>query len=87
MRIELGALVVPEEVLAHDAMALGEPYQPALVANEALVDVVELLDQGVDARLIEPQRLHFDDDLFLELLVLALLPVRRRTCLQIDDDT
>ena len=33
-------------------MALGEPHQPALVADESLVDVVELLDQSVDARLL-----------------------------------
>ena len=46
-----------------DAVALGEPHQPALVADETLVDVVELLDQRVDARLIEPQRLHLGDDL------------------------
>jgi hypothetical protein len=29
-------------------------HQAALVTDEALVDVVELLDQRVDARLIEP---------------------------------
>ena len=64
-------------------MALGEPHQSALVADEALVDVVELLDQGVDARLIEPQRLHLDDDLFLELLVLALLRRRQQLVVQL----
>ena len=63
-RVEFRALVVPEEVLARDAVALGEPHQPALVADEPLVDVVELLDQRVDARLIEPQRLNLGDDLF-----------------------
>src|SRR5262249_56597965 len=57
-RIELGALIVLEKILACDAVALGESHQAALVADEALVDVVELLDQRVDARLIEPQRLH-----------------------------
>src|SRR6266403_2008492 len=54
VRIELGALVVLEEILARDAVALGEPHQAAFVADQALVDVVELLDQRVDARLIEP---------------------------------
>src|SRR5260221_1699544 len=53
-RIELGALVVLEKILARDAVALGQPHQTALVADEALVDVVELLDQCVDAGLIEP---------------------------------
>ena len=47
-----------------------QPHQAALVADQALVDVVELLDQRVDARLVEAQRLHLGDDLVLELLVL-----------------
>src|SRR6266542_2647238 len=72
-RIQLRALVVLEKILASHAVALGEPHQTALVADEPLVDVVELLDQRVDARLIEPQRLHLADDLVLELLVTALL--------------
>jgi hypothetical protein len=53
-RIELGALIVPEKILARHAVALGQPHQAALVADEPLVDVVELLHQRVDARLIEP---------------------------------
>src|SRR3984893_19527855 len=53
-RSELRALVVLEKILARDAVALGEPHQAALVADQALVDVVELLDQRVDASLIEP---------------------------------
>src|SRR6516162_10133328 len=53
------------------AVPLGEPHQAAFVADQALVDVVELLDQRVDARLIEPQRLHLADDVVLELLVAA----------------
>ena len=53
-RVELGAQIVLEEVLAHDAVALGEPHQAALVADEALVDLIELLDQCVDARLVQP---------------------------------
>src|SRR5262252_5124563 len=61
-RIEFGALVVPEKILARDAVALREPHQAALVADQALVDVIELLYQRIDARLIEPQRLHLADD-------------------------
>src|SRR6516165_10420954 len=53
-RVELGALVVLEKILARDAVALGEPHQAAFVADQALIDVVELFDQRVDARLIEP---------------------------------
>src|SRR5947207_2919707 len=66
-RVELRALVVLEEILARNAVALAEPHQAALEDDEALVDVVELLDQRIDARLVEPQRLHLGDDRILEL--------------------
>jgi hypothetical protein len=46
-RIELGTLVIFQKVLARDAVPLGEPHEAALVADKALVDVVELLDQRV----------------------------------------
>jgi hypothetical protein len=36
-------------------VAFGKPHQAAFVADEALVDVIELLDQRIDARLVEPQ--------------------------------
>ena len=75
-----------QEVFAGDAVAFGEPHQAALVRDEALVDVVELLDQRIDARLVEPQRLHLDDDLFLQLLVFALLRRRQRVVLQAEFD-
>ena len=39
-----------EEIIAHDTVALGEPDQAALEADQALVDLIELLDQRVDAR-------------------------------------
>ncbi len=85
-RIELGADVVLEEVLARDAVAFGEPHHAAFEADQALVDVVELLDQGIDARLVQPQRLHLGDDLFLELLVFALLGRRQRRALELELD-
>ena len=69
-----------------DAVAFGKPHQPAFVGHEALVDVVELLDERIDARLVEPQRLHLGDDLFLELLVFALLRRRQRGVLQAEFD-
>ena len=52
--VELRAQIVLEEILAHDTVALGEPHQAALVADEALVDIVELLDKRVDTRLVQP---------------------------------
>ena len=85
-RVELGALIVLQKILACDAVALGEPHQPAFVRNQILVDVVELLDQRVDARLVEAERLHLSDDLFLELLVLALLRGRERQALELELD-
>src|SRR5260221_5132594 len=82
-RIELGALVVLEKILARDPVALGQPHQAALVTDEALVDVVSLLDQRVDGRLIGPQRLHLADDVVLQLLVAALLRRRERIVAQL----
>ena len=86
VRVELGALVLLEEVLAGDAVGFGEAEQPALVADQALVDVVELLDQRVDAVLVERQRFDRRDDLVLELLVAALLGGRERRVLQLELD-
>src|SRR5215471_3851323 len=53
-RIELRTQIVPEKVLARDAMALGKPHQASLVTDEPLVDVMELLDQRLDARPVKP---------------------------------
>ena len=80
LRVELGALVFLQEVVAGDAVGLGEAEEPALVADQALVDVVELLDQAIDARLVEAERLDRGDDLVLELLVAALLARARASC-------
>src|SRR5579872_4929335 len=68
-RIELRALIVFEEILTRHAMAVAQAKQAALEGNQPLVDVVKLFDKRIDTRLIEPQRLHLDDDLVLQLLV------------------
>ncbi len=47
--VELRALVVLQEVVARHAIALGQAHQAAFEADQALVDVVELLDQRLDA--------------------------------------
>src|SRR5436190_11485526 len=44
-RIELGVAILLEELLARDVVAFGEPHQAAFIADQPLVDVVELLDQ------------------------------------------
>ena len=46
--------------------------------DQPLVDVVELLDERIDARLVERQRLHVGHDLFGQLLGAALLRRRQR---------
>ena len=47
VRVELVPAVVREELGAVDAMALAEPDQLAVIGDEPLVDVVELLDQRI----------------------------------------
>ena len=46
VRVELVAVIFVEEVLAVDAIALGEAEQAALIAEQPLVDVVQRLDQA-----------------------------------------
>ena len=43
-RVELGAKIVREEILAQDALAVGKPHQASLVTDQPFVDVIELLD-------------------------------------------
>src|SRR5271166_2701912 len=83
LRIELRILVVLEEVLAADAMRFAHSHEPDVEVDEALVDVVELLDQRVDAVLVQGQRLDVGDDLLLEDFVLALLRRRERLASQL----
>ena len=71
--VELVRLIFVEEVLALDAIALGEAEQAPLIAEQLLVDVVEGLDQGLDAVVVERQRFDLGDDLVLQDLVALLL--------------
>ena len=57
-------------------IALGEPHQLALDRDEPLVDVVKLVDQRLDAGLVQRQRLHSLDDFLAQLLIAA----RRASC-------
>jgi hypothetical protein len=49
-------LIFLQELVAAHAIAFGQAQQLALVLNQTLVDVVELLDQRLDAGLVERQR-------------------------------
>jgi hypothetical protein len=73
VRIELVALIVAQELVAGDAVALGEAHQPALVADQLLVDRVELADQRLDAVVVEREGLHVGDDDVLQLGLLLVL--------------
>ena len=75
--VELVPVVGLEERLALDAIALGETQQPALEPHQALVDVVELLDEALDTRGVERQRLHVGDHRRAEALELLDLGVGR----------
>ncbi|MCY1484950.1 hypothetical protein D9M68_185640 [compost metagenome] len=78
VRVEFGARILFEERVALDAVGFGKPQQAAFVLHQPLGNVVELLDQAVDAVLVERQRLDRLDQLILELLVAALLSGRKR---------
>ena len=67
-------------------VAFGEPHQAALVGDEALVDIIELLDQGVDARSVQSERLHLADYFVFQLLIIALLRRRERQPFKLELD-
>ena len=77
-RVQLLALIFLQEHFARNLVGLGQAHEPAFERVEPLVDVVELLDQRLDARIVERQRLHIGDDLIAQLLVAALLRGRER---------
>jgi len=71
-RVELRTQIVSEKILAHHTVAFGKPHQASFVPHKPLIDVVKLLDQRVDARSVQPKRLHLANDLVLQLFILAL---------------
>src|SRR6516165_7185601 len=64
-------------------MELGEPHQLAFVSEEPLVDLVEMLNKRIDARLVEAERLHLGEDVSLKFLRLALLRGRQPLVFQL----
>ena len=75
-------MIFADEVVAVDAIALGEAKQAAFEAEQLLVDVVEGLDQALDAVGVERERLDLGDDLVLQRLVALLLAGGERVVLQ-----
>ena len=76
-------MIVLQEVFARHAKAFRQAQQLGLQPDQAAVDVVKLLDQRVDAVLVERQRLDVGDDLLLERLVFALLGGGQRLVLEL----
>src|SRR6185436_8536781 len=74
--VELVAHIFADKVVAIDAIALGEAEHAAFEAEQLLVDVVEGLDQALDAVGVERERLDLGDDLVLQRLVALLLTCR-----------
>ncbi len=71
--VDLVAEVFVDERLARHAARFRQPHQLAFLADELLVDAVELLDEALDAVVVERQALHVDDDLVAQLVVGLLL--------------
>ena len=71
-----------EELITILANEIGQALRLGDLADAEVHGTAELLDQRIDARLIEPQRLHLGDDLVLQLLVFALLRRRQRLILE-----
>jgi hypothetical protein len=62
VRVQLGAEIGLQELAAADAVAVGQAQQAAFQADQALVDRIELLDQRLDAVVVQLQRLQVLDD-------------------------
>src|SRR5262245_42218542 len=73
--VQLVAEVLVDEMLAWHTETIGQPHQAALVGDKTLVDRIELLDQTVDAGIVERQALDVADDLVAQLVVATLLRV------------
>src|SRR5689334_8539459 len=78
---ELVPEIVLQEFRAPDARALREPQQPAFIGDEPAVDLVKLVDEVFDARVVEAHAFDVVNDLRLELLVAPLGYARQRLAL------
>src|SRR5262245_3907645 len=71
--VEIVTEVLVDEMLARHTETVGQLHQAALVCDKTLVDRVELLDQTLDAGVVERQTLDVADDLVAQLVVATLL--------------
>src|SRR5262249_55503813 len=71
--VQLVAEVLVDEMLARHTETAGQPHQAALIRDKTLVYRVELLDQTLDAGVLERQALDVADDLVTQLIVATLL--------------
>src|SRR6266853_3634791 len=72
VRRQLVAEIILEELLALDAAGFGEAQHAALDRHQAAVEVVKLIDEELDAGVVEAHALHLLDHLGLELVVALL---------------
>ncbi len=63
VRRELVPHIMLKELSPPEADCLGEPQQPALLADESAIELVELLDEVLDARAAEAHPLEQFDAL------------------------
>src|SRR5262245_31417444 len=71
--VQLVAEILVDEMLARHTETVGQLHQPAFVRDKTLVDRVELLDETLDAGVVERQALDVADDLVAQLVVATLL--------------
>src|SRR5262245_60021476 len=71
--VQLVAEILVDEMLARHTETVGQLHQPAFVRDKTLVDRVELLDQTLDAGVVERQALDVADELVAQLVVATLL--------------
>src|SRR5690606_7975191 len=74
--VELVAVVFVDEILPGDAVAVGQPHELAFEAHQPLVDGIKLLDEALDAVVVELQALDVRDDLLAQLGIGLLLLAR-----------
>ena len=77
IQVQLVALVFLQEFRARNFVGLGQAHEPAFQRIQPLVDVIELLNQRLDTRIVQRQRFHFGDDIIAQLAVAPLLARRK----------